>query len=74
MASVPNMRTNRLIGNNTALASKAGDLERILCSANPSFQTAFVNLDMGRDVHDQVETLEQSLGSDNQTPSVHFGK
>lgn len=68
MANVHETRTTRSIGNNTDLAPMTSHPERILRSSNPSFQTAFPNPNMGRDVDDQVETLEQALESDDDGP------
>lgn len=43
----------------------ASDPDRILRSAEPSFQTAFANPAMSHDADGQVETLEQTLESDD---------
>lgn len=69
MANVSDTRTTRSIGENSDLAPTASDPERILRSANISFRTTFANPDMSRDADDQVETLEQTLESDNEGPS-----
>lgn len=61
MARVPDMRTTRLIANNTDLAPIEGDLERILRNANPSFRTPIALICMSRDVDDQVGSLGQEL-------------
>lgn len=44
------------------------DSEPILPSADPSFQTAFANLDMSRDGGIQVETVESELESEDKGP------
>lgn len=70
MANVLDTRTARLIEDNTDIAPAASNSKRILRCANPSFQTAFANPYMSRNADIQVETLEQSLESnDKSSPS-----